>query len=112
MMPYDKYETGRQHLNGGLQRITYNKNNNNKEKTYPSADPKLSMGRGRPCRSNSFAEFSCVICLKYMSNVSIYYESLTKNIYIYIHIYKGKGLLIANINSVVQLVMLSENYSK
>ena len=26
MMPYDKYERGRQHLNGGRQRITYKKN--------------------------------------------------------------------------------------
>ena len=25
MMPYDKYERGRQHLNGGHQRITYKK---------------------------------------------------------------------------------------
>ena len=25
--------------------------------TYSTADPKQSMGKGRPCRSNSFAEF-------------------------------------------------------
>ena len=29
MMSYDKYERGRQHLNGGHQRITYKDNNNN-----------------------------------------------------------------------------------
>ena len=29
MMSYDKYERGRQHLNGGHQRITYKNNNNN-----------------------------------------------------------------------------------
>ena len=28
MMSYDKYERGRQHLNGGHQRITYKKNKN------------------------------------------------------------------------------------
>ena len=41
MMSYDKYERGRQHVNGGHQRITYKtkpkKNNNN---TYPMAYPK------------------------------------------------------------------------
>ena len=61
MMSYDKYERGRQHLNGGHQRITYkrkkekieNKNKNkNKNNTYPTAC------RGRPCRLNSFGEFS------------------------------------------------------
>ena len=51
MMSYDKYERGRQHLNGGHQRITYkrkkekienkNKNKNkNKNNTYPTAYPK------------------------------------------------------------------------
>ena len=29
MMSYDKIERGRQHLNGGHQRITYKNNNNN-----------------------------------------------------------------------------------
>ena len=67
MMSYDEYERGRQHLNGGHQRITYkrkkekieNKNKNkNKNNTYPTAYPKSSMGRGRPCRLNSFGEFS------------------------------------------------------
>ena len=67
MMSYDKYERGRQHLNGGHQRITYkrekekieNKNKNkNKNNTYPTAYLKSSMGRGRPCHLNSFGEFS------------------------------------------------------
>ena len=42
MMSYDKNERGRQHLNGGYQRITYKKNNKNKNKnnTYPTAYPK------------------------------------------------------------------------
>ena len=41
-MSYDKYERGRQHLNGGYQRITYKKTNKNKNKnnTYPTAYPK------------------------------------------------------------------------
>ena len=65
MMSYDKSERGRQHQNSGHQRITYKKiyntntnNNKNKNNTYPTAYPKYSMGRGRPCRSNSFAESS------------------------------------------------------
>ena len=67
MMSSDKYERGRQHLNGGHQRISYkrkkekieNKNKNkNKSNTYPTAYPKSSMSRGRPCRLNSFGEFS------------------------------------------------------
>ena len=59
MMSYDKSQRGRQHLNGGHQRITYKKiynnntnNNKNKDSTYPVAHPKYSMGRDRPCRSN------------------------------------------------------------
>ena len=32
MMSYDKYERGRQHLNGGHQRITYKKNKNKNQK--------------------------------------------------------------------------------
>ena len=47
MMPYDKYERGRQHLNGGHQRITYKRKkekienkNKNKNNTYPTAYPK------------------------------------------------------------------------
>ena len=40
-MSYDKYEKGRQYLNGGHQRTTYKKNNNrNKNNTYPTAYPK------------------------------------------------------------------------
>ena len=66
MMSYDKYERGCQHLNGGHQRITYERKkekienkNKNKNNTFSTAYPKQSMGRkGRPCRSNSFAEFS------------------------------------------------------
>ena len=43
MMSYDKNERGRQHLNGGYQRITYKKKkkkNENKNNTYPTAYPK------------------------------------------------------------------------
>ena len=32
MMSHDKYERGRQHLNGGHQRITYNKKKKKKRK--------------------------------------------------------------------------------
>ena len=75
MMSYDKYERGRQHLNGGHQRITYkrkkekieNKNKNkNKNNTYPTAYPKSSMSRGRPCRLNSFGEFSPNFCFYFL----------------------------------------------
>ena len=43
MMSYDKYERGRQHLNGGHQRITYKKKKKKGKKkgnTYPTAYPK------------------------------------------------------------------------
>ena len=49
MMSYDKYERGRQHLNGGHQRITYKQTKKNKKErkkkkeknnTYPMAYPK------------------------------------------------------------------------
>ena len=45
MMSYDKYERGRQHLNGDHQRITYKRKkekieNKNKNNTYPTAYPK------------------------------------------------------------------------
>ena len=37
MMSYDKYERGRQHLNGGHQRITYKKKRKKKVNIYPKA---------------------------------------------------------------------------
>ena len=42
MMSYNKYERGRQHLNGGHQKITYKKKKKNKHKnnTYLTAYPK------------------------------------------------------------------------
>ena len=79
MMSYDKYERGRQHLNGGHQRITYkrkkekieNKNKNkNKNNTYPTAYPKSSMGRGRPCRLIYIYIYVYVhICISYKSYI-------------------------------------------
>ena len=43
MMSYDKYERGRQHFNGGHQRITYKTKERKKKRkinnTYPTADP-------------------------------------------------------------------------
>ena len=40
MSSYDKYERGRQQLNGGHQRITYKEKNKNKSNTYRTAYPK------------------------------------------------------------------------
>ena len=40
MMSYDKYERGRQPLNGDQQRITYKKQKNKKKTTYATAYPK------------------------------------------------------------------------
>ena len=65
MMSYDKYERGRQQLNGangGHQRITYKKIYIYIIKIKITITLRLTQSNqwvgGRPCRSNSFAELS------------------------------------------------------